>query len=47
MSRVGKNEVIVDRVIPDGEISTSFRLVWSDNEIWDLSLHLWYGYREA
>ncbi len=42
-----KNEVIVDRVIPDGEISTSFRLVWSDNEIWDLSLHLWYGYREA
>ncbi|MDG1545094.1 MAG: hypothetical protein P8R32_02455 [Candidatus Poseidoniia archaeon] len=41
------NEVIVDRVIPDGEISTSFRLVWSDNELWDLSLHLWYGYREA
>ena len=42
-----QNEVIVDRVIPDGEVSTSFRLVWSDSEIWDLSLHLWYGYREA
>ena len=42
-----QNEVIVDRAIPNGEVSTSFRVVWSDNEIWDLSLHLWYGYREA
>ena len=38
-----QNEVIVDRAIPDDEVSTSFRIVWSDNEIWDLSLHLWYG----
>ena len=42
-----QNEVIVDREIPDGEVSTSFRLVWSNNELWDLTLHLWYGYREA
>ena len=42
-----QNEVIVDRAIPDGEVSTSFRIVWSDNEVWDLTLHLWYGYREA
>ena len=46
-SHGSKNEVIVDRVIPDGEVSTSFRIVWSDSEVWDLSLHLWYGYREA
>ena len=42
-----QNEVIVDREIPVGEVSTSFRIVWSDNELWDLNLHLWYGYREA
>ena len=42
-----QNEVIVDREIPDGEVSNSFRIVWSDNELWDLTLHLWYGYREA
>ena len=42
-----QDEVIVDRAIPDGEVSTSFRIVWSDNEVWDLTLHLWYGYREA
>ena len=42
-----QNEVIVDRTLPVGEVSTSFRIVWSDNELWDLNLHLWYGYREA
>ena len=42
-----QNEVIVDRAIPVGEVSSSFRIVWSDNELWDLNLHLWYGYREA
>ena len=42
-----QNEVIVNRELPDGEVSTSFRIVWSDNEIWNLTLHLWYGYREA
>ena len=42
-----QNEVIVDREIPVGEVSTSFRIVWSDNELWDLNLHLWHGYREA
>ena len=36
-----QNEVIVDREIPEGEVSTSFRMVWSDNELWDMSLHLW------
>ena len=42
-----QNEVIVDRALPVGEVSTSFRIVWSDNGLWDLNLHLWYGYREA
>ena len=42
-----QNEVIVDRALPVGEVSTSFRIVWIDNELWDLNLHLWYGYREA
>jgi len=42
-----QNEVIVDRELPVGEVSTSFRIVWSDNELWDLNLHLWYGYREG
>lgn len=42
-----QNEVIVNRELPDGEVSTSFRIVWSDSEIWNLTLHLWYGYREA
>ena len=42
-----QNEVIVDRAVPEGEVSTSFRIVWSNNELWDLTLHLWYGYREA
>jgi len=42
-----QNEVIVDRALPVGEVSTSFRIVWSDNELWNLNLHLWYGYREA
>ena len=46
-SHGSQKDVIVDRDIPDGEVSTSFRIVWSDNEIWDLSLQLWYGYREA
>ena len=41
------NEVIVDREIPNSETSTSFRVIWSDNELWDLRLHLWYGYRES
>ena len=36
-----QNEVIVDRAIPDGEVSTSFRVVWSDNEI--LGLAYTYG----
>ena len=46
-SHGSQKDVIVDRDIPDGEVSTSFRIVWSDSEIWDLNLHLWYGYREA
>jgi len=46
-SHGSQNEVIVDRVIPDSEVTTTFRVVWSDNEIWILNLHLWYGYREA
>ena len=39
--------IIVDRSLPDGEVTTSFRLVWCDDNIWHLNLHLWYGYRES
>ena len=40
-------EVIVDRKVPSGSITQAFRIVWSDGELWDLNLQLWYGYREA
>ena len=40
-------EVIVDRKIPSGSITQAFRIVWSDGELWDLNLQLWYGYREG
>ena len=43
----GQKEVIVDRPIPSGSVIQAFRIVWSDNEVWDLNLKLWYGYREA
>jgi len=43
----GQKEVIVDRVVPSGSVTQAFRIVWSDNEIWDLNLKLWYGYREV
>ena len=43
----GQTEVIVDREVPSGPVVQSFRIVWADNEIWDLSLKLWYGYREG
>jgi len=43
----GQTEVIVDREVPSGPVVQAFRIVWADNEIWDLSLKLWYGYREG
>jgi len=48
LEAVNLNEevVIVERSLPDGEITTSFRLVWCDDSVWHLNLHLWYGYRE-
>lgn len=41
------SEVIVDRKVPSGSITQAFRIVWSNNELWDLNLQLWYGYREV
>ena len=43
----GQTEVIVDRAVSPGPVVQAFRIVWADNEIWDLSLKLWYGYREG
>ena len=43
----GQTEVIVDRDVPSGPVVQAFRIVWADNEVWDLSLKLWYGYREG
>mgnify|MGYP003328131075 CR=1 FL=1 len=49
LEAVNLNEevVIVERSLPDGEITTSFRLVWCDDSVWHLNLHLWYGYTES
>ena len=41
-----ESEVIVDRVVPGGSVSQTFRLVWAGDELWELNLQLWYGYRE-
>ena len=41
-----KEVILVDRSLPDGEVTTSFRMVWCDDDLWHLNLHLWYGYRE-
>ena len=43
----GQTEVIVDREVPSGPVIQAFRIVWADDEIWDLNLQLWYGYREG
>jgi len=42
-----QTEVIVDRAVPSGSVTQTFRLVWADNELWELNLQLWYGYREG
>tara|TARA_B100001123_G_scaffold365937_1_gene425254 strand:- start:13 stop:465 length:453 start_codon:yes stop_codon:yes gene_type:complete len=42
----GQTEVIVDREMPSGSVVQAFRIVWADDEVWDLNLKLWYGYRE-
>ncbi len=42
-----QTEVIVDRSVPSGSVTQTFRLVWADNELWELNLQLWYGYRES
>ena len=41
-----ESEVIVDRTVPGGSVSQTFRLVWAGDELWELNLQLWYGYRE-
>ena len=42
-----QTEIIVDRSVPSGSVTQTFRLVWADNELWELNLQLWYGYREG
>ena len=42
-----QSEVLVDRTVPEGQVSQTFRLVWADDELWELNLQLWYGYREG
>ena len=42
-----QSEVLVDRTVPTGSVSQTFRLVWADDELWELNLQLWYGYREG
>ena len=41
-----QSEVLVDRTVPEGSISQTFRLVWADDELWNLNLQLWDGDRE-
>ena len=43
----GQTDVIVNREAPSGPVVQAFRIVWADNEVWDISLKLWYGYREG
>lgn len=43
----GQTEVIVDREVPSGPIVQAFRIVWAGDEVWDLNLKMWYGYREG
>ena len=40
-----QTEVIVDRTVDSGPVTQTFRLVWADEELWELNLQLWYGYR--
>ena len=42
-----QTDVIVDRAVPSGSVTQTFRLVWADDELWELNLQLWYGYREG
>jgi len=42
-----QTDVIVDRAVPSGSVTQTFRLVWADNELWELNLQLWHGYREG
>ena len=42
-----QTDIIVDRVVPSGSVTQTFRLVWADNELWELNLQLWHGYREG
>jgi hypothetical protein len=42
----GQTDVIVDRTVDSGPVTQTFRLVWADEELWELNLQLWYGYRE-
>ena len=41
-----QTDVIVDRAVPSGSVTQTFRLVWADNELWELNLQLLYGYRD-
>ena len=42
-----QSEVLVDRTVPEGSVSQTFRLMWADDELWELNLQLWYGFREG
>ncbi|MBE28106.1 MAG: hypothetical protein CMB06_03220 [Euryarchaeota archaeon] len=42
-----ESETIVDRIVPGGSVSQTFRIVWAGDELWELNLQLWYGYREG
>ena len=43
----GSTEMLVDRGTPTGTVNIAFRLVWADDELWELNLKTWYGSREA
>jgi hypothetical protein len=45
-SHGSQTESIVDRTVHSGPVTQTFRLVWADDELWELNLQLWYGYRE-
>ena len=41
-----QTEVLVDRTIDSAPVTQTFRLIWVDDELWEITLQLWYGYRE-
>jgi len=41
-----QTEVLIDRTIDSAPVTQTFRLIWVDDELWEINLQLWYGYRE-